>query len=250
MSAPAHEEEQKVRVQPGATGRSMLADSDDMNHSSSMDNNKASSDKEFYDHEWYSGLQVAGDDGPQVVTTEPPELAASHQKYAEHKACGQHPAPQVVSSSDQSPEVVYSQPSAPGGGAPGSPPLSGSTLAADHHHQYNGGKNPFDTDPARGARRRERICGMKKRVFWAVLALAIFAVILAIAVGLGLGLGERNSSSTPSSTSRYVVYPSSFSLPASGTGDSARAGSPGGTSASGLVWSGLVSEAPRRRCMS
>lgn len=156
-------------------------------------------------HEDYSGLQVV-ETGPEVVVDGSgglPEVspratqAIPQAQYAEHK--------------EQSPpQALYQQPQAysyalPPGSAHtpnhtgGTPPYSGSTTAASEH-QYNGGHNPYHLPGDKPSSKREdQVCGLRKKVFWVLLALFAAGVIVAIAVGLGVGLGVRTSSST-----RYV----------------------------------------------
>lgn len=163
------------------------------------------SSQPVFRHEDYSGLQVV-ETGPEVVVDGSgglPEVSPrTHQaipqaQYAEHKQ--QSP-----------PQALYQQPEAysyalPPGSAPAhahggsTPPYSGSTAAASDH-QYNGGHNPYHLPGDKPASRREgQVCGLRKKVFWVLLALFAAGVIVAIAVGLGVGLGVRTSSS-----SRYV----------------------------------------------
>jgi hypothetical protein len=36
---------------------------------------------------------------------------------------------------------------------------------------------------------RERICGVRRQLFWAGLAVGVFLVVVAVAVGVGVGVG-------------------------------------------------------------
>lgn len=67
-------------------------------------------------------------------------------------------------------------------------------------YNYNGGHDPFHS-PADPERNR-MIWGLKRKVFWIVLAVVLLGIILAIAVGLGVGLGLK---STNGASPRYVV---------------------------------------------
>lgn len=61
-----------------------------------------------------------------------------------------------------------------------------------YQHQYLGGHNPFD--PAAGKLGKRPICGLKRKLFWGIVGVAVIVMVLAVAVGLGVGLAVRNSS--------------------------------------------------------
>ncbi|KAF3770193.1 hypothetical protein M406DRAFT_354319 [Cryphonectria parasitica EP155] len=78
-------------------------------------------------------------------------------------------------------------------------------MAADYH--YHNGGNPFEPPGAKV--RAARICGLRRKVFWVVLALVVFGLMVAIAVGLGLGLGEQNNKSSSASSNSTATATSS-----------------------------------------
>ncbi|EOO01353.1 hypothetical protein UCRPA7_3148 [Phaeoacremonium minimum UCRPA7] len=51
-----------------------------------------------------------------------------------------------------------------------------------------------------------RICGLRKQVFWAVVAIGVFAIVAAIAIGVGVGIATRNNGddSTPANATQTV----------------------------------------------
>lgn len=67
-------------------------------------------------------------------------------------------------------------------------------------YNYNGGHDPFHASI--NSDKSRRIWGLKRKVFWIVLAVMLLGIMLAIAVGLGVGLGLR---STNGASSRYVI---------------------------------------------
>lgn len=170
--------EQKARVffvsSPEATGHTHAA--------MAGETNQPRPDHEAY----YSGLEVV-ETGPEVVNTNSlPEVSHSqppppHAGYAEYK---HHSPPQALH--EQAAAYSYALPGSP----ESRPPYSGSTST---DHQYNGGQNPYLS--AEKPSRDERILGLKKKVFWIVLALFGAGIITGLAVGLGVGLGVRTSSS-------------------------------------------------------
>jgi hypothetical protein len=179
-------QEPKTRLHPGITGPKMAADTP---YREPEPEPQPSDHKDPTAAESYSGLEVV-ETGIEVVPPSPlPEaLSPPHQhqqqqlpqmQYAEYKPWAQRYSP---------PEPLPPN--------PGYPPQP----ATAPDYRYNGGHNPFE--PPGGG----RICGLRKVVFWAVLAIAAFAVVAAVAVGLGVGLGTRSNAG-------YAVFLSFNSLP-------------------------------------
>lgn len=174
-------QEPKTRLHSGITGPKMAAETPDREpeHSDHKDPAVGNVDN-------YSGLEVV-ETGLEVVPPCPlPEALPQHQQtqYAEYK-----PWPQYSPSQPPPPHPGYPQLE----GTPISPPYGGGMV---QDYQYHGGHNPFEP-PGRG---NGRICGLRRVVFWAVLAIGVFAIVAAVAIGLGVGLGTRSSS-------RCVVFP-------------------------------------------
>lgn len=129
--------------------------------------------------DYYSGLEVV-ETAPEVVdTSHLPEVSHGPEAgFAEHK---QYSPPQALSH-------PYGQPHSP----ESVPPHSEQSF--NGQHQYGGGGDPFKPT------RDERILGLKKKVFWMVVALFGAGIVIGLAVGLGVGLGVTSSNS-----SRYVI---------------------------------------------
>lgn len=159
-----------------------------------------------------SGLEVAGSDQSQVLSTgsspsnlpyhhpqqqQSPFRQASPVQYAEQKGYGWNGAPP--------PQVVPIEQTGVGGYPGGPNRLHSASTGTSQQHQYLGGHNPFD--PATGKPEKDRICGLKKVVFWGLLAAIIFAMVLALAIGLGVGLAVRNSSGR---YGQHLLYNFSF----------------------------------------
>lgn len=148
-----------------------------------------------------SGLEVAGSDQSEALsagsapsshpfhsqhTQSPFDQASPPLRYAEQKGYDWHGAPP--------PQVVPIEQSGMGGGYPGGNRLYSASTGTSQQHQYLGGHNPYD--PAAGKpERKPTICGLKKKLFWGIVAVIIFVIILAVAVGVGVGVAVRNSSS-------------------------------------------------------
>ncbi|KAK4458779.1 hypothetical protein QBC42DRAFT_233302 [Cladorrhinum samala] len=122
----------------------------------------------------------------------------------------------------------------PGGHQPPAPPLPGfvpanaadysSTLPPLPHHHLDNSRphsahsaageddfsSPFDQRPlvvvpppprkGEGTNGRGLICGIKRKMFWIMLALVIFLVVVAIATGVGVGVAGRKGNASPQST--------------------------------------------------
>ena len=191
-------QEPKARLPPGITGPEMAADTPypephpgDRQQSNSQD---------------FDGLQVLETGKEVVPQSELPEALPQHQhpQYAEYKPWPQYSPPQ-----QPPPPLGPDAYSYPVPITPGSTTLSPYSGDVASNYQYHGGHNPFG--PHDGKMTGDgRICGLRKRVFWIILAIVIFVVVTAIAIGLGVGLGTRSSSSA----ARCVVsYPLFFCSP-------------------------------------
>lgn len=145
----------------------------------------------------YGGLQVV-EQGLEVA--EPRQGLSQSKTWEQHSAL-----PEVSTTSypevyhDAKPAELGNHPALAGQGAPGGyggyaglPTPSTGVVSPDH--AYLGGRNPYDqTPPGR------RICGLRKNVFWAILAIGIFAIVAAVAIGVGVGIGTRNSNDSAAS---------------------------------------------------
>lgn len=195
-------DEQKVRVQSGTTGAKMAAEmapqhphgretraASDITATSTADDRRRQINRDDF-----SGLQVV-EPGLEVPHSTLPEAlppSDPETQYVEYnKGWGDHsPPPQAVLSSSQNnlggafpfPEAV----SPNDVNSPISQPYSKTSSAT-----YNGGHNPFESEKQQQPAER-RIWGMRRMVFWCVLAVAVFVVVVGVAVGLGVGLGVRD----------------------------------------------------------
>lgn len=179
-------ERQNVRVGSGYLGAAMAAPQG----GSTYDKEKqVSIDKGYSDLEVVEspGLEVAGSDASQTITPlYQPRFAEEQLPFSEHTL----------------PEVNYQQhgSSYPPGVVPVRPP-SGSTA---HDYHYNGGANPFY--PSEKSAGDRRICGLKRRIFWIVLAVVLLSIVAAIAIGVGAGLSVRSSHSASARYVRLTVF--------------------------------------------
>lgn len=203
-------DEQKVRVQSGTTGAKMAAEmapqhphgreasaaGDISNNNSTTTTNNDR--RHLINRDDFSGLQVV-EPGLEVPHSTLPEAlppSDPETQYVEYKSWDDHsPLPQAVHPSSQNnvggawpfPEAV-----SPNGdvNSPISQPYSKTSSAT-----YNGGHNPFEAEKGQQQTAERRIWGMRRVVFWCVLAVAVFVVVVGVAVGLGVGLGVRNDGS-------------------------------------------------------
>lgn len=92
----------------------------------------------------------------------------------------------------------------------------------DYHHQslstgpHTAGAYSYDYSYDRVAPPapipQATICGIRKRLFWIVVAAAILVVVIALGAGIGAGVGTKRASSTSdesnstSAPSRYVLH--------------------------------------------
>lgn len=53
----------------------------------------------------------------------------------------------------------------------------------------------------------DRICGLRKKVFWILVGLAVFLVLLCLGVGVGVGVsvGAKKSQDSTGGSSRFVL---------------------------------------------
>lgn len=222
-------DEQKVRVQSGTTGAKMMAaemhpqqergapgGSDMTTNNNSPSTNYTNTTttatiastttddrRHLINRDDFSGLQVveAGLEVPHSHLPEALPPSDPQTQYVEYKGWDDHsPPPQAVHPNSFGaaggggggggypfPEAV-----SPGGdnvNSPISQPYSKTSSAT-----YNGGHNPFGEEKGQLPSER-RIWGMRRMVFWCVLAVAVFVVVVGVAVGVGVGLGTRDDSS-------------------------------------------------------
>lgn len=196
-------DEQKVRVQSGTTGAKMAAEMAPQ-HPHGRDTSAASDitttstavdPRRQINRDDFSGLQVV-EPGLEVPHSTLPEAlppSDPETQYVEYKSWGDHsPLPQAVLSSQNNGAWPFPEAVSPGGGDVNSPisqPYSKTSSAT-----YNGGHNPFESEKQQQPAER-RIWGMRRMVFWCVLAVAVFVVVVGVAVGLGVGLGVRDGGS-------------------------------------------------------
>lgn len=221
---PGDPDDQKVRVRSGTTGAKMAAEgggsqgpresgaagaSSDINNSPSTNFTTTTTTttttlngddrRHLINRDEFSGLQVV-ESGLEVPHSHLPEAlppSDPETQYAEYKAWGDHSQP---------PQAVHpTGPNQGGGGwplpeavspsdnlyTPVSQPYSKTSSAT-----YHGGHNPFETEKQQQQDARERrICGLRRMVFWCVLAVVAFVIVAGVAVGVGVGLGTRDNSS-------------------------------------------------------
>ena len=99
--------------------------------------------------------------------------------------------PQQQPSQPVNPTPVYSgdpmqQQEQPGGMPP--------AFANDYKPAPYAATAGYDTVPPGEARKDKRICGMKKMVFWIVLAAVIAVVVIGVGVGVGVGVSQSKDS--------------------------------------------------------
>lgn len=212
-------DEQKVRVQSGTTGAKMVAPqhpsseraapaassntTTNTNSTNNLSSVAADDRRRQINRDDFSGLQVV-EPGLEVPHSTLPEAlppSDPQTQFVEYKAWGDSsPPPQAVHPSQIGLAVGggggYPFPEAvsPGGTdnayTPISQPYSKTSSAT-----YHGGHNPFGDEKQQQHPREKRICGLRKMVFWCVLAVAAFVVVAGVAVGVGVGLGTRDDSS-------------------------------------------------------
>lgn len=209
---PSDPDEQKVRIGSGTTGAKMAAEMASMQHPperagapasditnpSTISTTTTTTDdrRHLINRDDFSGLQVV-EPGLEVPHSTLPEAlppSDPEARYAEYKGWGEHsPPPQAVHSSHNNLGGGYPFPEAvsPSDNAytPISQPYSKTSSGV-----YNGGQNPFEAEKQQRPADK-RICGLRRMVFWCVLAVAIFVVVAGVAVGVGVGLGTRDNSS-------------------------------------------------------
>lgn len=130
-------------------------------------------------------LEVAGSDSPQAI---PPPVY--RPKFTEQQSFALLSSPKAGPYRPNSASYFSHSPSE----------------SKTRDYNYNGGHDPFHS-PADPDRNRS-IWGLRRKVFWVVLAVMLLGIMLAIAVGLGVGLGLRSSNGA---SSRYVTLSGYFS---------------------------------------
>lgn len=136
-----------------------------------------------------TGLEVAGSDQSESLSASSypssDPLSCPPWRYAEQKGYDWNgaPPPQVVPIEHQA------------GRFTGHPD--------QQQRQYLGGHNPYDPAAGRKPANTKPICGLKRKLFWGIVGVAVLVVVLAVAVGLGVGLAVRN---------RYACFFSSVLL--------------------------------------
>jgi hypothetical protein len=149
----------------------------------------------------YSGLQVVDPPGLEVSQSHLPEALPPSDPEARYAELYKGSPPQALHPSSSPPgdnnsnnnNFSFLEAVSPGSdGLPYSPGGYSKTNSAT----YQGGHNPFETEkqPQHDGRER-RIMGLRRMVFWCVLAVVIFVVVAGVAVGVGVGLGTRDDSS-------------------------------------------------------
>lgn len=215
-------DEQKVRVQSGTTGAKMMAaemhpqqergapggsditnNSPSTNHTNTTTATSTTDDRRhLINRDDFSGLQVveAGLEVPHSHLPEALPPSDPQTQYVEYKGWDDHsPPPQAVHpnsfwAAGGGGGYPFPEAASPGGGgdnvhSPVSQPYSKTSSAT-----YKGPHNPFGEEKQQQPSER-RIWGMRRMVFWCVLAVAVFVVVVGVAVGVGVGLGTRDDSS-------------------------------------------------------
>ncbi|ROW12379.1 hypothetical protein VMCG_00092 [Cytospora schulzeri] len=147
----------------------------------------------------YSGLQVV-ETGLEVVPPCPlPEALPPHlqPQYGEYKPWAQYsPPPPQLPPQPLPPHPGYPYPASVDSGLVAVSPPYGGGMMPDH--RYHGGHNPFE--PPRKTTGNGLVCGLRKVVFWIIIAIVVFAIVAAVAIGLGVGLGTRSDAPAASTT--------------------------------------------------
>lgn len=85
----------------------------------------------------------------------------------------------------------------------GAPPSSSTAGADFYDYKYDhvAPQAPIPRTETRGP-----LCGLRRRVFWAIFAAVLLILAIAVGVGVGVGVGASNGSSNdePDSQARYV----------------------------------------------
>ncbi|KUI64558.1 hypothetical protein VM1G_00854 [Cytospora mali] len=199
-------QEPKTRLHLGMTGPKMAADTPQQEP-------RPNEDRKVPDAEDYSGLQVL-ETGLEVVPFTghtlpealPPHLQA---QYAEYKPWPEYSPQQSLP--PHSDAYSYPVPVDPDSrtATTASPPYGGGVAP---EYRYHGGHNPFQ--PPGDATAGRRICGLRKGVFWAILAVGVFAIVAAVAIGLGVGLGTRSDAASSTTSSTASASSTTDTLPA------------------------------------
>lgn len=165
-----------------------------------------SSQHPFHHHHHHHVNGSAGQGSPfDTTTTTTTSQASPPLRYAEQKGYDWHGAPP--------PQVVPIEQSGMGGGHRLYSASTGTSQPPPpaQQHQYLGGHNPFD--PAAGKPgRKPTICGLKRKLFWGLVAVIIFVIVLAIGVGVGVGLAVKNSSTRYAILLFFLFFFSSLSM--------------------------------------
>ncbi|KAG8161481.1 hypothetical protein KVR01_008468 [Diaporthe batatas] len=155
------------------------------------------------------GLEVPHNSLPEALPPSDPEA-----QYVEYKGWGSQPPEAVVLPGGgwPLPEAV-----SPGGDNPYTPiskPYSKASSAT-----YAGGHNPFEAEKQQQQQQQQqggrdrKICGLRRVVFWCVLAVVVFVIVAGVAVGVGVGLGTRSDSSSSSTSSSSTSTSDISSIP-------------------------------------
>jgi hypothetical protein len=161
----------------------------DIKRSDSQDDGMTvSTEPRFQEREHNPGLEVLSPSDLEVV--------APRQNLSQNK---------TWESTSALPEATL----APGAATPGyphtneymsSPMTAYSSVAPAYDYQAT----PFEQPPPNGKDgrdifHRERICGVRRQIFWALIALGVFLLVAAVAIGVGLGVGLNKNDSSSSS---------------------------------------------------
>ncbi|KAK4165333.1 hypothetical protein QBC43DRAFT_32135 [Cladorrhinum sp. PSN259] len=155
----------------------------------------------YLEHDAQPGLEVF-----EHSTLEP--LNNNTPTYGPH----QYPSPSYPYAHNQ--QALWEK--AVAGGPPPPPPTSSAVSGLEllqtrpqtaYSTSNNDFSSPFDqrllvVQPP-DKKREGMICGIKKQLFWIILAISIFLLVVAVATGVGVGVGTRkgNESPLPTTTS-------------------------------------------------
>lgn len=195
--------EPKSRLHFGMSGSKMAADTSYQEAADLKDDKHPGAEDYAGLQVVETGLEVAPSGLPEAAPSGLPEALPLHQQqhraqYDEYNPWPQYSPPNTHSQSQLTTPGSYPYPVSAAQGS--SPPYGGSGMAVADY-QYHGGHNPFG--PPQKPKAGGRICGLRKVVFWAVLAIVVFAVVAAVAIGVGVGLGTRSGATA---AARYVAF--------------------------------------------
>ncbi|KAK3990253.1 hypothetical protein QBC44DRAFT_325965 [Cladorrhinum sp. PSN332] len=165
-----------------------------------------SSRPRYEEHESQPGLEVF----------EHSTLETIHSNKPPHQYPYSHPYAQDQKSSWEKVVTSGPQPVPPlPTGFGQQPPTRPQTAYSTSNNDFS---SPFDQRPLvvppDTAKKRELVCGIKKQLFWIIVAIVIFLLVVAVAAGVGVGVGTRKGNESPLPTQSAAPTPTrAFPIP-------------------------------------